>query len=147
MDRRVFLQGSIGVAAALIDTARASAASLAGPPPAVPDVVIVDRSLFGAGAFAANARARGLAPLEFSSDAGRVWMRALEPRLRFAPTTIEGYSSAATLFCLELLARDYGARVLRRDETQHGVAWVLSSSPLQRAALAPLEQERSRIHA
>ena len=147
VDRRVFLQGSIGGAAALIGIARGSAASLSNRPPAAADVVIVDRGLLGGSAFAADARARGLVPLEFSSDAGGVWMRELEPRLRSGPTTIDGYTSAATLFCLELLARDYGARVVRRSEGADGVAWILSSKPLQRAALAPLQRERSRPHA
>jgi hypothetical protein len=147
VDRRVFLQGSLGVAAALIGASRGTAASTGGSPPASPDVVIADRGLAGGRAFAEDARARGLAPAEFSSDAGGAWMRALEPRLRLGPTTIHGYTSAATLFCLELLARDYGARVVRRSETSDGLAWVLSSRPMQRAALAPLQQERSRPHA
>ena len=147
VDRRVFVQGCLGVAAVLLGAARAAAASTADRPTAAPDAVIVDRGLAGSRAFAADARARGLAPLEFSSDAGGVWMRQLEPRLRSGPATIEGYTSAATLFCLELLARDYGARVVRRGETPHGVVWILSSSPMNRAALAPLPIERSRPHA
>lgn len=147
MDRRVFLQGSLGVAAALIGAVRASAASLPGRPPVAPDAVIVDRGLSGRRELTADARARGLVPLEFASDAAALWMRELEPRLRSGPTTIDGYTSAATLFCLELLARDYGARVVRRSETKDGVVWSLSSSPMQRAALAPLRQERSRLHA
>ena len=147
MDRRVFLQGSLGVAALLLGTARAAAASKGGGPVEAPDAVIVDRGLLGSRAFAADARARGLVPLEFSSDAGAVWMHALEPRLRSGPATIDGYTSGATLFCLELLARDYGARVVGRSETPDGVAWTLSSSPMQRAALAPLRQQRSGPHA
>ena len=148
VDRRVFLQGSLGAAAALIGTARAAAAPTARrPAEAPPDVVIVDRGLAGGRAFATDARKRGVVPLEFSSDAGRIWMHELEPRLRLGPATIEGYTSAATLFCLELLARDYGARIVRRSETAAGVAWILSSSPMQRAALAPLSRERSRPHA
>lgn len=140
VDRRIFLQGSLGVAAVLLGTTRAVAASLAGRPPAPPNAVIVDRGLAGSRWFAADARVRGLSPLEFSSDAGGLWMRELEPRLRAGPTTIEGHTSAATLFCLELLARDYGARVARRSETPDGVAWILSSSPMQRATLAPLRR-------
>ncbi len=145
MNRRVFLQAGIGVAAALSGAARAAAASTA--PPEAPDAVVVDRGLSGSRAFAAYARARGLVPLEFSSDAAGAWMREIEPRLRHGPATIEGCTSAATLFCLELLARDYGARVVRRSETSDGVAWTLSSRPMQRAALAPLRQERRPLHA
>ncbi len=146
VDRRVFLQGSFGVAAAWIGV-RASAASPSDPPPAAPAAVIVDRSLVGSRAFAAEARARGLPPLEFASDVAVLWMSALEPCFRAGPATIAGYTSAATLFCLELLARDYGARVVGRSESADGVAWTLSSNPMHRAALAPLRQERSRLHA
>lgn len=147
MDRRVFLRTSIGVAAALIGTTRAATASTPRRPPDRPDAIIVDRRLAASRAFAAAARARGLVPLEFSNDAAFTWMHELEPRLGAGPTTIDGYTSAATLFCLALLARDYGARVVRRSETPDGVAWTLSSSPMQRAALAPLPKERSRLHA
>ncbi len=60
---------------------------------------------------------------------------------------IEGYTSAATLFCLELLARDYGACVVRRSDTPAGVHWIVSSSPILRAPLAPLPSRRSAVHA
>jgi hypothetical protein len=111
-------------------------------------IALVDRLLDGSGSFAAYARAGGLRVHEFASDAGGVWMTELEPRLRLGAVAIEGYTSAATLFCLELLARDYGARVVRRGAGAAGVTWLLSSNPMQRAPLAPRRsQERSAAHA
>ena len=148
VDRRAFLKFGAGLAATLAGVSRAASAPPSGrPPTATPDVVLVDRHLAGSGPLVATAHARGVAPLEFSGDAGSAWMRELEPRLRLGPTTIEAYTSAATLFCLELLARDYGARVVRRRDAADGVAWILSSSPPRRAALAPLPKPRSPLHA
>jgi hypothetical protein len=148
IDRRVFVHGAVGAAAVW-----AGALPLAGARPAVhpsaapPDVALVDRELDGSGSFATEARARGIALHEYSSDVAGVWMRELEPRLRAGSAAVEGYTSAATLFCLELLARDYGARVVRRRDTAAGVIWTLSSSPIRRAPLAPLPSRRSAAHA
>ena len=110
-------------------------------------LVLVDRHLEGSDSFAAQARVRGIALYEFSSDVAGVWMRELEPRLRTGAVAIEGYTSAATLFCLELLARDYGACVVRRSDTPAGVHWIVSSTPILRAPLAPLPSRRSAVHA
>ena len=148
IDRRVFIHGAAGLAAALVGVPRGSSARPAAAAfGAAPDVVIVDRNLDGSSFFAADARARGITPYEFSSDAAGVWMRELEPRLRTRPVAIEGYTSAATLFCLELLARDYGAGMVQRRDTPAGVAWIISSSPIRRAPLAPLRSRRSADHA
>ena len=147
IDRRVFIHGAAG-AAAFVGVPRASGARPATAAfGATLDVVLVDRHLDGSRSFAAEVRARGITPYEFSSDAAGVWMRELEPRLRTRPVAIEGYTSAATLFCLQLLARDYGARVVQRRNTPAGVVWIMSSSPMQRAPLAPLRSRRSAEHA
>jgi hypothetical protein len=147
LDRRAFMKGSLSLALGLPGAARALGAPAKSPAATAPDAVLVDRAPAGGAAFAARTRARGLAPLQFSSDAAGSWMRELEPRLRGGPVEIEGYTSAATLFCLALLARDYGARVVRRSATPDGVAWVISSKPPQRAALAPLPTSRRSAHA
>jgi hypothetical protein len=57
--------------------------------------------------------------------------------LRAGPLTIVGHTSAATLFCLDFLARDYGARTVRRPEHDAAVGFVISQRPGRRAALAP----------
>jgi len=148
LDRRVFIYGAAGVAAAFAGVPPgAGARPAAGSFRAAPDLVLVDRHLEGSGSFAATARARGIALHEFSSDVAAVWMRELEPRLRAGAVAIEGYTSAATLFCLELLARDYGACVVRRGDTPAGVHWIVSSTPILRAPLAPLPSRRSAAHA
>ena len=64
-------------------------------------------------------------------------MHELEPRLRTDPTTIAGYTSAATWFCLDLLARDFGARTVQHTVENDAVYFVISQTPGRRAALAP----------
>jgi hypothetical protein len=141
IDRRSFLTGSVAMAAALAGApTRAGARGRADVGAPLPDIVLVDRHLAGSETFAAQARARGLGVLEFTSDAAGVWMRELEPRLRAGPLAIAGLTSAATLFCLDFLARDYGARTVRRVAGAAAVTWLIASSPALRAALAPAHQ-------
>ena len=64
-------------------------------------------------------------------------MHELEPRLRSEPTTIAGYTSAATWFCLDHLARDFGARTVQHTIETDAVRFVISQTPGRRAALAP----------
>ena len=109
-------------------------------------LALVDRGLEGSEALAARAWARGFRALSFAGDVAGLWMSELEPRFSARPTVIEGYTGPATLFCLDLLARDYGARTVRRHDVGSAVAWVLSSSPLRRAPLAP-RSRRSNLDA
>lgn len=138
VDRRAFLTGSVFAAAAVATwPARGAASALTWSAVAIPSVVLVDRYLDGSDALAADARAQGLRVVEFSADVAGVWMRELEPRLRAGPLSIVGHTSAATLFCLDFLARDYGARTVRRAEHGAAVSFVISQCPGRRAALAP----------
>ena len=139
IDRRAFLSGSGAIVATLAawparGAASARRTSAAAPSPSI---ALVDRHLGGSESFAADARAQGLGVAEFSGDLAGVWMRELEPCLRAGPLTIVGYTSAATLFCLDLLARDYGARTVRRADRGAAVSFIVSSSPGRRAAHAP----------
>ena len=144
IDRRRFMQSSVALGAAVATwSASGSRTSAVGRP----EIVVVDRQLAGSAAFLAERRSRGLATLEFTGDVAGLWMRELEPRLRLGPVVIEGHTSAATEFCLEFLARDYGARTVRRAESAAAVTWVLSSSPARRAALAPIASRGSEYHA
>jgi hypothetical protein len=137
IDRRVFIQAA-GLAAALLGVPPgAGARPTADPFGGALDAVLVDRHLEGSGSFAAQARARGITVHEFSSDVAGVWMRDLEPRLRLGPVAIAGYTSAATWFCIDLLARDFGARTVQRSGQTEAVCFVISQSPGRRAALAP----------
>jgi hypothetical protein len=150
LDRRTFVQSSIALAAALTGWRAVATASENRSVPAsratgnAPGaaVALVDLSLDGSGSFAARTRASGLEPFAFVNDVAGVWMRELEPRLRAGSVVIAGYTSAATLFCLDLLARDYGARIVEHRESGAAVTWLLSSSPMRRGALAPSNQTR-----
>jgi hypothetical protein len=146
IDRRAFVRRGAAFAVAGA-TWQWPVATGAAPRFEVPGVAVVDRGLKGWEPFAAAARARGIRVVGFSGDAASAWMREIEPRLRAGGVIIEAYTSAATQFCLDFLARDYGARTVHRAETDAAVAWVLSSSPLRRGALAPRRSSRRESHA
>jgi hypothetical protein len=134
IDRRAFLRSSVALGAVFAALpASASSVRAAGGSPAI---VVIDRQLAGAAEFAAAARVRGLQVLEFAGDVAGLWMSELEPRLRAGPAAIAGYTSAATLFCLDFLARDYGARTVERA-ADGAARWLISSDPGRRASLAP----------
>ena len=144
VDRRAFITSTIAFATAVAVGNEAAGRSKASAPantarvPTEPAVALVDRSLGGGAAFAAAARARGLRTLEFKGDVAAVWMRELEPRLRLGPIEITGYTRPATWFCIDLLARDFGACTAQRNEIEpDAVSFVISQSPGRRAALAP----------
>ena len=143
VDRRSFITSTVAFATAVAvgneteGRYGASTPADAAPAPTEPAIALVDRSLGGSAAFAVAARARGLGILEFTGDVAAVWMRELEPRLRSGPIAIAGYTSAATWFCLDLLARDFGARTVQRSDKTEAVSFVISQSPGRRAALAP----------
>jgi hypothetical protein len=150
IDRRSFMTRSaaLAVVAAWRPGRGLSASAHAGAAAPRRALAIVDRFLDGGEPFAANAGASGLLVLEFTSDVAGVWMRELEPRLRAEPTVMMGYTSPATLFCLDLLARDYGARVLERVDTGSAAVWTMSSIPARRAPLVPTTEPRwSHAHA
>ena len=138
VDRRAFLTGTGAFAAMLaMWPARVVASGATWTAAGVPSVVLVDGRLDASDALAADARAQGLRVVEFSGDVAGVWMRELEPSLRAGALTIVGHTSAATLFCLDFLARDYGARTVQRAEHGGVVSFVISQRPGRRAALAP----------
>lgn len=136
MNRRAFAQGFALLAATA--AAWPARAALAGRAPFGDSAIaLVDRNLAGAAAFARAARERGMIALEFAGDVADLWMRELEPRLRDGPVAIAGHTSAATWFCLDLLARDFGARTVRRVDADAAVSFVISQHEGRRAALAP----------
>ena len=149
MNRRTFLLGGVALTAAPVAWPRA-ASRLGGRSAlyADADLIIVDRNVAGSATFAMRARATGGTPLEFASDVAGLWMREIEPTLRSRPTAIVGYTSAATLFCLDVLARDYGSRLVEPWDDGIAVTWLLSSRPMHRGALAPMtESSWSQNHA
>lgn len=108
--RRTFLEGTIAAS-----TLAASAPFARGTSPR-PAVILVERGVTGSALFEAEMRSRGLAVIVTGSDLAGVWMRVLEPRLRALPEPIVGLTHPAPLFCLELLARDYGLLTALRIE-------------------------------
>ena len=143
VDRRSFITSTVALATAVAVGRETEARSTGATPadaliaPTDSAVALADRSLGGSGAFVAAARARGLTALEFTADVARVWMHELEPRLRSGPIAIAGYTSAGTWFCLDLLARDFGARTVQHAVEADAVRFVISQTPGRRAALAP----------
>jgi len=142
VDRRSFLKSNIALAGVLLGgplcrsaETRTSTAATAWPPETA--LAIVDRQLDEAEAFISDTRRNGLRALEFEGDVAGLWMRELEPRLRSGPVAIAGYTSAATLFCLDFLARDFGARTVRRVDAGGAVTFVISQRLGRRAVLAP----------
>jgi hypothetical protein len=76
------------------------------------DNVSAEGSSFGAEAAARGAAARGV-----GVDLGGIWLHEIEPRWKHGPAAIAGLTTGPHLFCLELLARDYGMGVVYR--TRH----------------------------
>jgi hypothetical protein len=96
------------------------------------DLVIVDRAFREAERFALEAAALGLDVQTFDGDVARVWMDTLEPRLRAGPLAVAGLTAPGTAFCLETLARGYGATPRTRHE--HARGSVARFEPLLAAA-------------
>ena len=76
--------------------------------------VLFDRTTAEGRSFGAEAFGRGLPAYAVDSDVGSVWMHEIEPQWRRAPEAIAGLTRGAPLFCLELLARDYGMGLVHR---------------------------------
>jgi hypothetical protein len=139
VNRREFVTNGAALAAlTAFPLAYGAAPREVSSPAGAPSLVIVDRAVTQAAAFEAEARAAGYATRPFDRDAGAVWMNEIEPRLRVGPVALAGLTTQATLFCLELLARDYGAWVVRREAAADGVRWLLATQPHRRAPLAPV---------
>jgi hypothetical protein len=92
--------------------------------------VLFDRRSAQAVAFGLEAARRGVEALAIDDDAGTVWMHEIAPiwqaatgsgadvaaAARGARAAIAGLTSRVPLFCLELLGRDYGMRVVYRGQ-------------------------------
>ena len=76
--------------------------------------VLFDRNSAEGTAFGAEAARRGAAVCAVGADLGGVWLHDIEPRWKRGPAAIAGLTSGPHLFCLELLARDYGLAVVYR---------------------------------
>lgn len=100
--RRAFIQGGIAISALAARPLRSGAAV------AAPGIVIVERGLAAGTAFGSSFARWGFRVTQTPADIGGLWMYLLEPGLRREPLVIAGLMRAGPLFCLEVLARDYG---------------------------------------
>jgi hypothetical protein len=76
--------------------------------------VLFDNTSPEGAAFGTEAAARGAATRAVGVDLGSLWMHEIEPQWKHCPAAIAGLTSGPHLFCLELLARDYGMGVVYR---------------------------------
>jgi hypothetical protein len=76
--------------------------------------VLFDNTSADGAAFGAEAAARGAATRAVGIDLGSLWMHEIAPQWKDRPAAIAGLTSGPHLFCLELLARDYGMGLVYR---------------------------------
>ncbi len=118
-NRREFLQG--GIALSLLPLLPRTGFSAAAPKAF--DMVIFDRQFRKARDFALQAREAGLDCAAIDGDITHLYFHDLSLRWHRGPITIAGLSTKASLFCLEMLARDRGMRLAY-------MADVLDSEPV-----------------
>jgi hypothetical protein len=118
-NRREFLQA--GLAVSLLPLFPRKVFS----PPALKalDVVIFDQRFLKARDFSQQAQDAGLDCAAIEGDITNLYFHDLSLRWNRGPTTIAGLSTKASLFCLEMLARDRGMRLAY-------MADVLDSEPV-----------------
>jgi hypothetical protein len=107
-NRRQFLQA--GISALLLPPL--SRRSLAPRVPKSFDQVVFDQRYLKARNFAEKARQAGLECAAIEGDVTALYFHNLALRWSRGPSTIAGLSTIASLFCLDLLARDRGMRLV-----------------------------------
>ena len=76
------------------------------------DTVIFDQRFPKARDFAQQVAQAGLNPVAIQGDITDLYFHDLASRWNHGPTTMVGLSTKASLFCLEMLARDRGMRLV-----------------------------------
>lgn len=90
--------------------------------------------------FAGEAAARNIATVGIRSDITKLFFHDLDLRWKQGPVWLIGFTTAASLFCLDLLARDRGMR-LCHCATQPSVdaaIRVLNGAPPRRSTISHL---------
>jgi hypothetical protein len=118
-NRREFLQAGIGVSLLPLLSSKALSAAA----PGVFDLFVFDQRFPQARDFARRAREAGVDRAAIEGDITHLYFHDLSMRWNRGPTTIAGLSRKASLFCLEMLARDRGMRLIY-------MADVLDSEPV-----------------
>ena len=106
--RRTFLKVGMGACAAGAMSLPTSARGIAAPPYYK---VVFDERFDEARAFAAVAAERGIPTAAIRGDITSLFFNDLDLRWKQGPVLLAGYTTPASLFCLDLLARDRGMRV------------------------------------
>ena len=88
--------------------------------------VVFDERFEGPRAFAAGAARRGIATVAIRGDVTRLFFDDLDLRWKQGPVRLAGYTTPASLFCLELLARDRGMRVVHSASSGPLVSWIIA---------------------
>jgi hypothetical protein len=139
--RREFLQRGLA-ASVLAACPRSARLVLAGGGSEEPHrlfKIVFDQTFAEGAAFGAEAVSRGAAVRAIGSDAGGVWMNEIEPRWQRGPAAVAGLGSLASLFCLELLGRDYGMGVAYCAEHSPTAGVVVHHVLIGRDRLSPWE--------
>ncbi|GEM_PF-3101266 len=102
--------------------------------------VVFDERFQDAREFAARARQRGIPAAAIRGDITRLFFDDLDLRWKQGPVPLAGFTTPASLFCLDLLARDRGMR-LRHCAANPEVASALGvldgTLPRRRPATPP----------
>jgi len=117
--RREFLQGGIAISLPPLLSRKGFSAAA----PKAFDKFIFDQRFPQARDFALQAREARLDCVAIEGDITHLYFHDLSLRWNRGPTTIAGLSTKASLFCLEMLARDRGMRLAY-------MADVLDSEPV-----------------
>lgn len=122
--RRMFLKSGLGACAASAVLGPASGDAAA----AAYYKVVFDERFEGPRAFAAGAARRGMATVAIRGDVTRLFFDDLDLRWKQGPVCLAGYTTPASLFCLELLARDRGMRLVHSESSGPLVFWNIAPS-------------------
>jgi hypothetical protein len=106
-NRREFLQAGIAASLLPLLSPKALSAVVSG----TFDLFVFDQRFPQARDFGQRARETGVARAAIEGDITHLYFHDLSLRWNRGPTTIAGLSTKASLFCLEMLARDRGMRL------------------------------------
>ena len=143
-NRREFVKAGIAVSLLPVLSRKSVAAAV----PRAIEKVIFDQRFPEARVFAQQAQEAGLDCVAIQGDITNLYFHDLSLRWNRGPTTIAGLSTKASLFCLEMLARDRGMRL-------QYMADVLDSEPVpdipfdvgdhKTTAMCIVGEERARL--
>jgi hypothetical protein len=119
MDRRHFCIASTASVVCLGADHGVSAAERPPGPAIALDRVLFDSRHPGSAAFGTAAARAGWRAVAFAGDVTAMWRETLLPSWATGGGAIAGMTTAAGLFCLEQLAKDYWMRVVLRIEHRY----------------------------